>query len=82
MLRGGGGGGVADLIAVRDWLPAQNKHITQYAITFPTRSVEQVGLAQVIRNGAPGGYVLRSESRPIEAKCEEDEISGGVAVRL
>lgn len=42
---------VDDLIAVRDGLPAQNEHTTQYAITFPMRSVEQVGLAQVIRSG-------------------------------
>lgn len=42
---------VADLIAVRDGLPAKNEHVTQYAITFPASSVLNGGVAQVIQTG-------------------------------
>ena len=42
---------VADLIAFKNGLSADNEHVTQYAITFPTCSAEVAGAEQVIRGG-------------------------------
>jgi len=42
---------VADLIAIRDGLSPADEHATQYAITFPIRSAEQMGAEQVVRGG-------------------------------
>ncbi|WP_223616266.1 DUF4427 domain-containing protein [Pseudomonas sp. BF-B-30] len=62
---------LADLIAVRDGLSASNEHVTQYAITFPTRSAELAGAEQVIRGGDLRAF-LQQESAP--RFVTEDEV--------
>lgn len=61
---------VSDLVVVRDGLAAASGAVTQYAITFPTRSAEQAGATKVVQ-----GENLRAmlqASHPSEPVTQEE----------
>lgn len=61
---------LADLIAVRDGVAAQNGVVTQYAITFPQKTAEEGGLQPVIQ--WVGDLASLQDGTPIDGVMRED----------
>jgi hypothetical protein len=61
---------VADLIAVRDGLSPADEHATQYAITFPIRSAEQMGAEQAVRGGDLRTFLMKESGSRFVTEAE------------
>jgi hypothetical protein len=61
---------VADLIAVRDGLSPADEHATQYAITFPIRSADQMGAEQAVRGGDLRTFLMKESGSRFVTEAE------------